>query len=277
MNPTSAASPSAGTGNEDFCHLCQKQFCNKYYLKKHKADVHGLGGSGPNTINGLISSSATTLSSSQTAATTVKSVDPTGLLSQITQMNPSFLSSVVQMSQHAARSNMSSSSPCSSTSSASSVSSSYSSLSLPSASVHTQPEKQHSSASSIASSSSSSSSTCSGKDDVDKKIHSNLEEAYALINNKAKAGSSGASSSFLAGSSAPHKLPTTLVTAPKSDDSNGQVRCDECTKVFYSKDFLALHKLNKHGAKRPSEASLIPKSDTFKELNHSEHLSHRAM
>ncbi|KAJ8306006.1 hypothetical protein KUTeg_016551 [Tegillarca granosa] len=27
---------------EDFCELCQKHFCNKYYLKKHKQDVHGI-------------------------------------------------------------------------------------------------------------------------------------------------------------------------------------------------------------------------------------------
>jgi hypothetical protein len=29
---------------EDFCDICQKQFCNKYYLKKHKQDVHGVSG-----------------------------------------------------------------------------------------------------------------------------------------------------------------------------------------------------------------------------------------
>ncbi len=31
-----------GNGNkdEDFCELCQKHFCNKYYLRKHKNDVH---------------------------------------------------------------------------------------------------------------------------------------------------------------------------------------------------------------------------------------------
>ncbi|CAL8073159.1 unnamed protein product [Calicophoron daubneyi] len=28
--------------DEDFCELCQKHFCNKYYLRKHKADVHGI-------------------------------------------------------------------------------------------------------------------------------------------------------------------------------------------------------------------------------------------
>jgi hypothetical protein len=28
--------------NDDYCELCQKQFCNKYYLRKHKADVHGV-------------------------------------------------------------------------------------------------------------------------------------------------------------------------------------------------------------------------------------------
>lgn len=27
---------------EDYCSICQKRFCNKYYLKKHRQDVHGL-------------------------------------------------------------------------------------------------------------------------------------------------------------------------------------------------------------------------------------------
>lgn len=27
---------------EDFCEICQKRFCNKYYLRKHKLDVHGV-------------------------------------------------------------------------------------------------------------------------------------------------------------------------------------------------------------------------------------------
>ena len=36
------ALPNIGNGNkdEDFCELCQKHFCNKYYLRKHKSDVH---------------------------------------------------------------------------------------------------------------------------------------------------------------------------------------------------------------------------------------------
>jgi len=39
----SFATPTAATGTEDFCDICQKQFCNKYYLKKHRIDVHGVG------------------------------------------------------------------------------------------------------------------------------------------------------------------------------------------------------------------------------------------
>ncbi|KAL7059504.1 hypothetical protein AAHC03_013629 [Spirometra sp. Aus1] len=34
--------PQAPRGDEDFCELCQKHFCNKYYLRKHKTDVHGI-------------------------------------------------------------------------------------------------------------------------------------------------------------------------------------------------------------------------------------------
>lgn len=33
---------SVGQDMEDFCEICQKHFCNKYYLKKHKNDVHGI-------------------------------------------------------------------------------------------------------------------------------------------------------------------------------------------------------------------------------------------
>ncbi|VDL89354.1 unnamed protein product [Schistocephalus solidus] len=34
--------PQSSRGDEDFCELCQKHFCNKYYLRKHKTDVHGI-------------------------------------------------------------------------------------------------------------------------------------------------------------------------------------------------------------------------------------------
>ena len=44
---TSSASSSSGStpkdpSMEDYCEFCQKHFCNKYYLKKHKQDVHGI-------------------------------------------------------------------------------------------------------------------------------------------------------------------------------------------------------------------------------------------
>ncbi|XP_076439892.1 uncharacterized protein LOC143279686 [Babylonia areolata] len=46
----SKSSSSSGSGSsstkdpsmEDYCEFCQKHFCNKYYLKKHKQDVHGI-------------------------------------------------------------------------------------------------------------------------------------------------------------------------------------------------------------------------------------------
>ena len=31
-----------GPDMEDYCEICQKHFCNKYYLRKHKQDVHGI-------------------------------------------------------------------------------------------------------------------------------------------------------------------------------------------------------------------------------------------
>lgn len=41
MNLSGALNTSSAV-TEDFCDICQKQFCNKYYLKKHKIDVHGV-------------------------------------------------------------------------------------------------------------------------------------------------------------------------------------------------------------------------------------------
>ena len=40
--PPSSSSKPVSKDMEDFCELCQKHFCNKYYLKKHKQDVHGI-------------------------------------------------------------------------------------------------------------------------------------------------------------------------------------------------------------------------------------------
>ena len=34
--------PTRSTDMEDYCDICQKHFCNKYYLRKHRQDVHGL-------------------------------------------------------------------------------------------------------------------------------------------------------------------------------------------------------------------------------------------
>lgn len=44
LNETLAGTQSGQStnGTEVFCDICQKQFCNKYYLKKHRQDVHGV-------------------------------------------------------------------------------------------------------------------------------------------------------------------------------------------------------------------------------------------
>ncbi|XP_050399906.1 uncharacterized protein LOC126817140 [Patella vulgata] len=39
---SSASKNSTHPDMEDYCEICQKHFCNKYYLKKHKQDVHGI-------------------------------------------------------------------------------------------------------------------------------------------------------------------------------------------------------------------------------------------
>ncbi|CAF1316050.1 unnamed protein product, partial [Adineta ricciae] len=35
-------SKSTEKSNEDYCEICQKHFCNKYYLRKHKGECHGV-------------------------------------------------------------------------------------------------------------------------------------------------------------------------------------------------------------------------------------------
>ena len=41
VTPTTPSKPP-GPDMEDYCEICQKHFCNKYYLRKHKQDVHGI-------------------------------------------------------------------------------------------------------------------------------------------------------------------------------------------------------------------------------------------
>ena len=54
-------------------------------------------------------------------------------------------------------------------------------------------------------------------------------------------------------SSTKTSIPLKNVASDDSSIQNNQVRCDECTKVFYSKDFLALHKINKHSIKKATD------------------------
>lgn len=41
----------SGDNMDDFCEICQKHFCNKYYLKKHKVDVHNLRPDGTKSVS----------------------------------------------------------------------------------------------------------------------------------------------------------------------------------------------------------------------------------
>ena len=55
--------PATDPSMEDYCHICQKHFCNKYYLKKHKQDVHGIAPeTPPNSTNKRSRSSASSAS-----------------------------------------------------------------------------------------------------------------------------------------------------------------------------------------------------------------------
>lgn len=42
LEMTSSTAALVGADAEDFCEFCQKRFCNKYYLRKHRHDVHGV-------------------------------------------------------------------------------------------------------------------------------------------------------------------------------------------------------------------------------------------
>lgn len=42
IKTTTTPSKPPGPDMEDYCEICQKHFCNKYYLRKHKQDVHGI-------------------------------------------------------------------------------------------------------------------------------------------------------------------------------------------------------------------------------------------
>ncbi|GFR69428.1 zinc finger protein 516 [Elysia marginata] len=62
---TNSNPPATDSSMEDYCHICQKHFCNKYYLKKHKQDVHGIAPENPpNSTNKRSRSSASSASSS---------------------------------------------------------------------------------------------------------------------------------------------------------------------------------------------------------------------
>lgn len=64
---SSCLTSSGSQQRESFCELCQKEFCNKYFLKRHKAKIHGVpmsleslgskpGSSGGGSISGCKSS-----------------------------------------------------------------------------------------------------------------------------------------------------------------------------------------------------------------------------
>lgn len=49
--PSASSKGSAGDSMDDFCEICQKHFCNKYYLKKHKVDVHNIRPDGSKPVS----------------------------------------------------------------------------------------------------------------------------------------------------------------------------------------------------------------------------------
>ncbi|CAN8010461.1 unnamed protein product [Ixodes pacificus] len=54
---------------ESFCEICQKEFCNKYFLKKHKQKIHGIVDPSQQNSNSADSSSDRKTSSSPTGVT----------------------------------------------------------------------------------------------------------------------------------------------------------------------------------------------------------------
>ena len=98
MRTPTGCKPSADGGKpkasdmEDYCEICQKHFCNKYYLKKHKQDVHGIIPDNPSNKR----SRTTPVSPS-----TIPSSTPTSLAASMNTMpNVMFLNPFVPMLQN---------------------------------------------------------------------------------------------------------------------------------------------------------------------------------
>jgi hypothetical protein len=80
-NGSGISSPQANINqatSSDFCDICQKQFCNKYYLKKHKQDVHGVWSTTPTSIAAPTQQPASTTSST-TASSSLSSITQAAL------------------------------------------------------------------------------------------------------------------------------------------------------------------------------------------------------
>ncbi|GIY05965.1 hypothetical protein CDAR_297081 [Caerostris darwini] len=204
-NPEAAMPPRTGLLNmESYCEICQKEFCNKYFLKKHRQKIHGIIEPGQN------------ISPSTTPSQDTKSNSPVMTTSALSLTSaPSF----ADKSSDENRGDI----PISKMEFPSLFSLQNHKLSLPASS----------SSGMIVPSSSSSSSLCPPV------------SSGALAISLPSPGHHGSSSeNSVSHVFTPEKLREMGVI-------NADAFCELCCKEFCNKYFLRTHKLNKHGINMP--------------------------
>ncbi len=215
----SSHATSSQTTNSDFCDLCQKQFCNKYYLKKHKQDVHGVLTTSNQTTSLTPSTTFTEnikkKSNDNATQALLNSLSMTANNNALTLSNSYLNSNMMQMSNN----NSSLTTNPSSVSSASSV---YSEISSNLKHVEKQINAQSDAVPNLI--------------EFQEKIANELKLPMATLT-KSATSSSSISNIGSTGRAILNKVPIS---------SMNEVKCDQCAKVFFNQEFLTLHKLNKH-------------------------------
>ena len=242
---------------EDFCELCKKQFCNKYYLKKHKLDVHGVLiengiksykriSSESSAIVAPTTTTTTTTTSNTTVTTTISSTSNNNFstnskniqqqvnnsnLPALMLMNP-FLNSMMHFNHPLLTPEAT----------AAAAAAAVASLIQPNDSSTSAAEMEQASKLLL---------NLNNHFDVDQKFIKN-----DAINN----------TTSITNILNENKNITSTTASIESATSNktAEVMCNLCTKLFYTEEFLAMHKLNKHGIPLSSNDSLI---QSTKEMN----------
>ena len=244
LNQITSSSSSAPTDAEDYCEICQKHFCNKYYLKKHKQDVHGIGLSDQykrqrlmqpenhilNSLTSSITSSATptasliipqphfTTATNNSSANNLANIATVNSMGNIMLLNPFVPPMAILQAQSLIPAHSQPMNPTS-VHSLTSLATAGHAQSLPS---------DNSTALSLV------------QQDINKP-DSLAQSPSNLVIDKSKTVTQSTSDS----PNAPKNM--TLASESANADHSTEVRCDMCSKEFYNVFFLRIHKANKHG------------------------------